>query len=59
MRLYLIRHPRPDIADGICYGRSDIAVAPEELARSAHDLATRLPLDLPLFSSPLTIVSCL
>ncbi|MFC3109739.1 alpha-ribazole phosphatase family protein [Undibacterium arcticum] len=53
MRLFLIRHPRPDIANGICYGRSDVAVATAELARTAHELAARLPADLPLLSSPL------
>jgi len=25
MRLLLIRHPRPDVAEGTCYGRTDVA----------------------------------
>lgn len=52
MRLYLIRHPRPDIAAGICYGRSDIALA-EDPAASAAALSACLPAGLPVFSSPL------
>lgn len=27
MRVYLIRHTRPDIGDGVCYGQADIALA--------------------------------
>lgn len=28
-RFALLRHPKPDIAPGICYGRSDLGLAPE------------------------------
>jgi alpha-ribazole phosphatase len=28
VKIYLIRHPRPDVADGICYGRLDVNLAP-------------------------------
>lgn len=27
MLIYLIRHTRPDITDGVCYGQSDVALA--------------------------------
>ena len=27
MFIYLIRHTRPDVADGVCYGQSDVALA--------------------------------
>lgn len=39
MELYLIRHTRPDVAAGICYGRSDIGLAPsfEAEARAIED----------------------
>lgn len=51
MRLHLIRHPRPLIEAGFCYGRLDVAAeAPEAIA--AH-LRANLPLGLPLWSSPL------
>ena len=52
MELHLIRHPRPDIAEGVCYGQSDIG-----LAESASDVAARLRPLLPqsyrLHASPL------
>lgn len=53
MQLFLIRHPRPDVASGLCYGRSDLALA-EDAASVAAALRPLLPKDTPLFSSPLT-----
>jgi alpha-ribazole phosphatase len=53
MRLWLVRHPRPIIAPGICYGRSDLAVDPLEQARVAAALRPQLPEGAPLYSSPL------
>ncbi|MES2742762.1 MAG: histidine phosphatase family protein [Pseudomonadota bacterium] len=53
MRLILIRHPRPLVTAGLCYGSTDLPVAPAELARARAALAATLPADLPLFSSPL------
>lgn len=52
MRLFLIRHPRPAIAEGVCYGRTDIDLdeAPEVVAAR---LRSYLPADVPLYSSPL------
>ncbi|WP_194712969.1 histidine phosphatase family protein [Noviherbaspirillum soli] len=52
MRLYLIRHPQPEVATGICYGRSDLAVPVERAAQAASALAPRLPRDAVLWSSP-------
>ena len=52
MQLYLIRHPRPDVAPGLCYGRSDLDLA-EDAATVAAGLRPLLPGNLPLFSSPL------
>ena len=51
MRLFLIRHPRPEVADGICYGRSDLPPADDPVAVAAC-LKPLLP-DAPVFSSPL------
>ena len=52
MQLHLIRHPRPAIAPGICYGQSDIG-----LAESALEVASRLKALLPdaytVYASPL------
>ena len=53
MRLILLRHPRPLVAPGLCYGSTDLAVAPDELERTLAQLAPSLPPGLPLFSSPL------
>jgi len=53
MRLILVRHPRPQIAAGICYGRSDLTVSDEALQTCREQLHAALPADIPLFSSPL------
>ena len=47
-----MRHPRPQVADGICYGRSDLPLA-EEAATCAARLRPLLPEGAPVFSSPL------
>lgn len=52
MRVFLIRHPRPAIATGICYGRSDLPLA-EDAILSATKLVPLLPPSAPVYSSPL------
>lgn len=57
MRIYLIRHPRPEVGPGICYGRSDLTVSSQEQAQVLAALLPQLqalPLATPIFSSPLT-----
>lgn len=51
MILHLIRHPKPRIEPGICYGRLDLAA--EDVDLVALDLLARLPAGLPVWSSPL------
>ena len=51
MILHLIRHPKPRIASGICYGQLDLAA--ENSADVADKLQLELPAGLPLWSSPL------
>lgn len=51
MQVFLIRHPRPQVAAGICYGQLDLP--PVEIAHTATALRTQLPPDLPVVSSPL------
>lgn len=51
MILHLIRHPRPLIAPGICYGALDVPA--EDAAAVAAVLRAELPPGLPLWSSPL------
>lgn len=53
MRLYLIRHPRPDVASGICYGVTDLTVAPDEIEQVLPGLVAVIPKRIPLFSSRL------
>jgi len=54
MRLILVRHPMPDVASGVCYGSSDVAVAPHILAAAHASLRASLPPHLPLYTSPLS-----
>jgi len=51
MILHLIRHPKPLVAPGICYGRLDISA--KNIEAVAAGLRADLPRGLPLWSSPL------
>lgn len=51
MRLYLVRHPRPRVAPGVCYGRLDLELA-EPASAAAARISSQLPPGLPLWSSP-------
>jgi alpha-ribazole phosphatase len=53
MRLILVRHPQPLVAPGICYGSTDLPVAPAVAQRAAATLAATLPPAARLYSSPL------
>ena len=53
MRLILIRHPQPDVAPGVCYGRTDLPVAPAQLELALAALLPTLPTGLPVYASPL------
>ena len=52
MQLYLIRHPAPQVAAGVCYGRTDLALA-DDVAAAAARIRPQLPPHSPLFTSPL------
>ncbi|MDR2031601.1 MAG: histidine phosphatase family protein [Azoarcus sp.] len=54
MKLYLVRHPRPRIPPGICYGRLDAPLA-EPASAAARRVRARLPAEFetwPLWTSP-------
>ncbi|MCA1322700.1 histidine phosphatase family protein [Herbaspirillum sp. alder98] len=53
MNLHLVRHPAPILDKSYCYGRSDIAVAPQTLALCCERVSQMLPSPLLLWSSPL------
>lgn len=52
MQIVLIRHPRPRIAAGVCYGASDVPLA-EAAIHAAIRVKPFLDAEAPLFSSPL------
>lgn len=52
MQLHLIRHPRPDVAPGVCYGQTDLGLA-EPAAAVAARLRPLLPESFSLHASPL------
>jgi alpha-ribazole phosphatase len=58
VQLYLIRHPEPRDCRGLCYGRLDLDVDPQAIARTASSLRERLPGWLvqtaPIYTSPLS-----
>lgn len=51
MQVFLIRHPRPQVAAGVCYGQLDLPAL--DVAQTAASLRQQLSTDLPLISSPL------
>ncbi len=51
MQVFLIRHPRPLVAAGTCYGQLDLPAV--EVTHTAAALRAQLPPDLPVISSPL------
>lgn len=54
MQLLLVRHPCPEVAPGLCYGSTDVAVAQAQLEEIHAALrAQGLPGDLPVYASPL------
>ena len=52
MTLWLVRHARPLVAPGVCYGASDVAVDAVHTHAVAQQLATHLPHRIGLLSSP-------
>ncbi len=53
MRLLLVRHPRPQVDAGLCYGRTDLTALSEDTARVHAELtAAGLPGAMPVYASP-------
>ena len=53
MKLWLVRHAKPLINPGICYGRQDVAADAAATAECAQELARLLPPATRVISSPL------
>ncbi len=51
--IYLIRHPKPMVSEGICYGQTDLAPDPLALEQLLHKIQREVPLHTKLVSSPL------
>jgi alpha-ribazole phosphatase len=52
MQLYLIRHTRPDVPEGLCYGRQDVALDEADLQARLPLIAAQLPPGLAVHTSP-------
>ncbi len=59
MKLWLVRHARPLVEAGVCYGVSDLPADAEHTRDSAARLAPLLPQGLTLWTSPLQRCSAL
>ena len=53
MSLWLVRHARPLIASGICYGALDVSADGQQTQVAAQALAKELPKGIPVQVSPL------
>ncbi|MEM8515444.1 alpha-ribazole phosphatase [Massilia sp. MP_M2] len=54
MRLYLVRHPKPAVPAGHCYGRTDLPAQDADTARVLAALKHQnLPGAMPVYASPL------
>lgn len=53
MKLWLVRHARPLVEPGVCYGAMDIRADPAATQQAAEGLAALLPAHTPVLCSPL------
>jgi alpha-ribazole phosphatase len=53
MRLWLLRHARPLVGEGVCYGALDLAADAAETVAAARQAAQLLPPGVQVLSSPL------
>ncbi len=53
MDLILIRHPKTVVADGTCYGSTDVEADPKHLASDVTRLRAVMPSDVRIISSPM------
>jgi alpha-ribazole phosphatase len=52
MELYLIRHTRPAVPEGLCYGRDDVLLDAGDLEVRLPRIVEQLPRGMPFYSSP-------
>lgn len=54
MEIYLIRHTRPAVDAGLCYGRDDVPLDEADLEARLPQIVAQLPRGMPFYSSPAT-----
>jgi alpha-ribazole phosphatase len=54
MKLWLVRHAKPGVAEGLCYGRADVPVPLEATRAVAQSVAPLLPAGVEMRCSPLS-----
>lgn len=54
MKLWLLRHPRPDVAEGLCYGAMDVPIVHAHLHELLEALPEQLPREVQIHCSPLS-----
>ncbi|MBL8383157.1 MAG: histidine phosphatase family protein [Burkholderiales bacterium] len=54
MEIYLIRHTRPGVPEGTCYGRTDVPLDEADFAQRVPAIADHLPAGMAFYSSPAT-----
>lgn len=54
MEIYLVRHTRPGVPEGTCYGRTDVALDEADFEKRLPAIADHLPRGMPFYSSPAT-----
>ncbi len=52
MEIYLIRHTRPGVPEGTCYGRTDVPLDEAEFSARIPQIADHLPAGMAFYSSP-------
>ena len=53
MKIWVVRHPRPLVTSGVCYGQLDLEIDRSELDSLARTLSNYLPKNVPIYSSSL------
>jgi len=53
MKLWIVRHAKPLIESGVCYGALDVAADVPHTLQAAHALAQALPVQCKVWASPL------
>ena len=56
MNIYLIRHSKPDVPDGTCYGQSDVGITGAEFTQTVNRIENSIDLTEieTIYTSPLT-----